>query len=137
MPYESADSYSVSETFLSGRQSRVGVTAEGASRWGTLRAIFEADFLGVGTTSNDNQSSSYNIRQRIALAEAETKNHWTFRRTRLVAGRREQGRYLDRGLEYRVAHHDRPELRCGPGVGAHGKRARDQELQESGVRGRA
>ena len=78
IPYESADSYSLSETFLSGRQSRVGVTAVGATRWGTLRAIFEADFLGVGTTSNDNQSSSYIFRQRIALAEAETKNHWAF-----------------------------------------------------------
>ena len=78
LPYEGADSYSMSEVFLTGRQSRIGVTAEGKARWGTMRAILEGDFLGVGTTSNDNQSSSYIYRQRIALAEAETNSHWTF-----------------------------------------------------------
>jgi hypothetical protein len=78
IPYESADSYSQSEMNLSGRQSRVGFIAEGKVGWGTLRATFEGDFLGVGTTSNDNQSTSYIFRQRIASAEAETNSHWTF-----------------------------------------------------------
>ncbi len=68
----------MSETYLSGRQSRVGFIAEGKANWGTMRAYFEGDFLGVGTTSNDNQSTSYLFRQRIALAEAETNSHWTF-----------------------------------------------------------
>jgi Sec-independent protein translocase protein TatA len=78
IPFEGADSYSMSETYLSGRQSRVGFIAEGKANWGTMRAYFEGDFLGVGTTSNDNQSTSYLFRQRIALAEAETNSHWTF-----------------------------------------------------------
>ena len=78
IPYESADSYSQSEMNISGRQSRVGFIAEGKVGWGTLRANLEGDFLGVGTTSNDNQSTSYIFRQRIASAEAETNNHWTF-----------------------------------------------------------
>ena len=77
IPYESADSYSMTEMALSGRQSRVGFIAEGKVSWGTLRANFEGDFLGVGTTSNDNQSTSYIFRQRIASAEAETNSHWT------------------------------------------------------------
>lgn len=78
IPYEHADSYAVSEMDLTGRQSRVGFIAEGKVSWGTLRAYFEGDFLGVGTTSNDNQSTSYIFRQRIASAEAELNNHWTF-----------------------------------------------------------
>ena len=78
LPYEHADSYGVSETMISGRQSRVGFISEGKVSWGTLRANFEGDFLGVGTTSNDNQSTSYIFRQRIASAEAETNSHWTF-----------------------------------------------------------
>jgi hypothetical protein len=77
LPYEHADAYTLSEMYISGRQSRIGVTFEGKVNWGTLRAILEGDFLGVGTTSNDNQSTSYLYRQRIALAEAETNNHWT------------------------------------------------------------
>jgi hypothetical protein len=42
-----------------------------------LRTFLEGDFLGVGTPSNDNQSTSYIFRQRIALAEAETNSRWT------------------------------------------------------------
>jgi len=78
IPYEHADSYSMSETMLTGRQSRLGVNFEGKVGWGTLRAYLEGDFLGVGTTSNDNQSTSYIFRQRIASTELETNNHWTF-----------------------------------------------------------
>jgi hypothetical protein len=78
IPYEHADAYSLSEMYISGRQSRVGFIAEGKAKWGAMRAYFEGDFLGVGTTSNDNQSTSYIFRQRIALAEAETNSHWTF-----------------------------------------------------------
>jgi hypothetical protein len=78
IPYEHADAYSLSETYLSGRQSRVGLIIEGKTSWGTLRAFLEGDFLGTGTTSNNNQSNSYLFRQRIALAEVETNSHWTF-----------------------------------------------------------
>ena len=78
IPYEHADAYSLSEFYYSGRQSRVGFSLEGKTSWGTLRAIVEGDFLGVGTTSNDNQSTSFLYRQRIALGEVETNSHWTF-----------------------------------------------------------
>jgi hypothetical protein len=78
IPYEHADAYSMSEMYISGRQSRVGLIFEGKTGWDTMRAYFESDFLGVGTTSNDNQSTSYIFRQRIALAEAETNSGWTF-----------------------------------------------------------
>ena len=78
IPYEQADAYSMSEMFISGRQSRLGLITEGKTGFGVLRARVEGDFLGTGTTSNDNQSTSYLFRQRIALGEVETNSHWTF-----------------------------------------------------------
>jgi hypothetical protein len=78
IPYEHADSYSLSETMLTGRQSRIGAIFEGKVPFGTIRSYLEGDFLGVGTTSNDNQSTSYLLRQRVVSAEAETNSRWTF-----------------------------------------------------------
>jgi len=75
LPYEHADAYSLSEFFGSARQSRVSLLAEGKVNWGTLRGYYEADWLGTGITSNNNQSNSYVLRQRVLWAQAETKNH--------------------------------------------------------------
>jgi Skp family chaperone for outer membrane proteins len=78
IPYEGADAYQLSEFFGSARQSRVTMMAEGKTSWGTLRGYYEADWLGTGITSNNNQSNSYVLRQRVIWAQAETNNHWAF-----------------------------------------------------------
>jgi hypothetical protein len=78
IPYESADAYSLSEFFGSGRQSRVSMMVEGKTGFGVLRGYYEADWLGTGITSNNNQSNSYVLRQRTIWAQAETKDHWAF-----------------------------------------------------------
>jgi hypothetical protein len=78
IPYEGADAYSLSEFFGSTRQSRLSLMAEGKTNWGTLRGYYEADFLGTGISSNNNQSNSYVLRQRVLWAQAETNNHWAF-----------------------------------------------------------
>ncbi|HEY1254628.1 MAG TPA: hypothetical protein VGF01_07605 [Terracidiphilus sp.] len=78
IPYEGADAYSLSEFYGSARQSRITLLGEGKTNWGTLRGYYEADFLGTGITSNNNQSNSYVLRQRILYAEAKTKTNWTF-----------------------------------------------------------
>ena len=52
--------------------------AEGKTGWGTLRGYYEADWLGTGITSNNNQSNSYVLRQRVIWGQAETNNHWAF-----------------------------------------------------------
>jgi len=75
IPYEGADAYSLSEFYGSARQSRITLLAEGKTNWGTLRGYYEADFLGTGITSNNNQSNSYVLRQRVLYAQAETNNH--------------------------------------------------------------
>jgi Skp family chaperone for outer membrane proteins len=78
IPYEHADAYSLSEFYGSARQSRVTLMAEGKTNWGTLRGYYEADWLGTGITSNNNQSNSYVLRQRVIWGQAETNNHWAF-----------------------------------------------------------
>jgi hypothetical protein len=78
IPYEGADAYSLSEFFGSARQSRATLMAEGKINWGTLRGYYEADWLGTGISSNNNQSNSYVLRQRVLWAQAETNSHWAF-----------------------------------------------------------
>ncbi len=78
LPYEHADAYTLSEFYGSARQSRVSLMAEGKVNWGTLRGYWEADWLGTGITSNNNQSNSYVLRQRVIWGQAETNNHWAF-----------------------------------------------------------
>jgi hypothetical protein len=78
LPYEGADAYSLGEFFGSARQSRIAMLAEGKTSWGTVRGYYEADFLGTGITSNNNQSNSYVLRQRVVWGQAETNNHWAF-----------------------------------------------------------
>ena len=78
IPYEGADAYALSEFYGSGRQSRLSMLVEGKAGTATLRGYYEADFLGTGITSNNNQSNSYVLRQRTLWAQAETANHWAF-----------------------------------------------------------
>ncbi|HEY1985039.1 MAG TPA: hypothetical protein VGG85_06505 [Terracidiphilus sp.] len=78
IPYEHADAYSLSEFYGDARQSRVTLMAEGKTNWGTLRGYYEADWLGTGISSNNNQSNSYVLRQRVLWGQAETNNHWAF-----------------------------------------------------------
>ena len=76
LPYENADAYKLSEFFGSARQSRLSLMAEGKTNWGTLRGYYESDFLGTGISSNNNQSNSYVLRQRVLWGQAETNNHF-------------------------------------------------------------
>ena len=78
LPYEHADAYSLSEFYGDARQSRVTLMAEGKVNWGTLRGYYEADWLGTGISSNNNQSNSYVLRERVLWGQAETNNHWAF-----------------------------------------------------------
>ncbi len=64
----------LSEFNASGRQSRISLLAEGKLTNATLRGYYEADFLSAGTTSNNNQSNSYTLRQRQLWAQAAFNN---------------------------------------------------------------
>jgi len=41
----------LSEFYGSGRQSRISLSADGKTSWGSLRGYYEADWLGTGITS--------------------------------------------------------------------------------------
>jgi len=117
IPYESADAYSLSEFYGSGRQSRVSMMAEGKTTWGAMRGYVEGDFLGTGITSNNNQSNSYVFRLDFR------------RRTDVVPGcRRQEGHLLAlRRYEHSADH--RPELRGGLRLDPPVRLPHGQELQ--------
>lgn len=68
----------LSEFFGSGRQSRIGLLAEGRLKSAKLTGFVEADFLSAGITSNNNQSNSYTLRQRQFWGQAAFDNGWSF-----------------------------------------------------------
>jgi hypothetical protein len=78
LPYEHADAYALSEFYGTARQSRVALMAEGKTDWGTLRGYYEADWLGTGVTSNNNESNSYVLRERVLWAQAALNSGWAF-----------------------------------------------------------
>jgi hypothetical protein len=73
-----ANAAHVSEFFGSGRQSRVGMLAEGKLSMAKLSGYVEADFLSAGVTSNNNQSNSYTLRQRQMWGQAALNNGVSF-----------------------------------------------------------
>ena len=78
IPFEGTNAANLSEWYSSARQSRVSLMATGKTDWGTLRGYVEGDFLGTGVTSNNNQSNSYVLRQRVVWAQAALNNGWAF-----------------------------------------------------------
>jgi len=64
IPFPSANEYQASELNFSARQSRVGALFEAKPNNIKLTGYVESDFLGSGTTSNNNQSNSYVLRIR-------------------------------------------------------------------------
>jgi hypothetical protein len=74
IPFPNAAEGHVSELNFSGRQSRLGGLFEGNAGNYKLSGYFEADFLGTGTSSNNNQSNSYVLRQRQIWGKAETQS---------------------------------------------------------------
>jgi multidrug efflux pump subunit AcrA (membrane-fusion protein) len=74
IPFNSATEYQSSEMNFSGRQSRIGALFEGNAGNFKLTGYDEMDFLGTGTTSNNNQSNSYVLRQRQIWGKVETKS---------------------------------------------------------------
>ena len=73
-PFPNAGNAHVSELNFSGRQSRIGGLFEGDAGPFKLSGYIEADFLSSGTTSNNNQSNSYTLRQRQFWGQAATKS---------------------------------------------------------------
>ena len=76
-PYPGAAQANTSEFNFSGRQSRIGALFQSNPGPFHFNAYVEADFLGSGITSNDNQSNSYVLRQRQIFGQAGTNSGFT------------------------------------------------------------
>jgi len=77
IPFPAANEGHVSELNFSGRQSRLGALFTGDAGNYKLSGYFEMDFLGTGTSSNNNQSNSYVMRQRQIWGQAALKSGFT------------------------------------------------------------
>lgn len=64
IPFPSATDGHMSELNFSGRQSRLSLLSTGGNDKVKLTGYYEVDWLSGGTTSNNNQSNSYTLRQR-------------------------------------------------------------------------
>jgi hypothetical protein len=73
-PFPGAAQAHTSELNFSGRQSRIGALFEGNTGPFKMTGYVEADFLGSGITSNDNQSNSYVLRQRQIWGQVATNS---------------------------------------------------------------
>ncbi len=78
IPYPGNDLSKVTENNFTARQSRVSLLAESKVGTAKLTGYWEADFLGTGVTSNNRQSNSYVLRQRILFGQAAFENGWSF-----------------------------------------------------------
>ncbi|MGP8226895.1 MAG: hypothetical protein ACLQGT_12175 [Terracidiphilus sp.] len=78
VPLQNADGAQMSEFFGSARQSRIAMKFTGKIASMAMTGYYEADFLSSGTTSNNNQSNSYSLRQRELWADAKTTGGWDF-----------------------------------------------------------
>jgi len=70
IPFPSANEGHVSELNFTGRQSRLSFLVEAPTGTVKLTGYYEMDWLGTGTSSNNNQSNSYVLRQRQIWGQA-------------------------------------------------------------------
>jgi TolA-binding protein len=74
IPYSGNALAKVNETDFTARQSRLSLLGEANVGSTKLTGYWEADFLGAGVTSNNRQSNSYVLRQRIIYGQAAFHN---------------------------------------------------------------
>jgi hypothetical protein len=77
IPFPSANEGHVSELNFTGRQSRLSALVQGNTGNFNLSGYYEMDWLGTGTSSNNNQSNSYVLRQRQIWGSVASKSGFT------------------------------------------------------------
>ncbi len=78
VPLMNSDAYQMSEFQGTGRQSRLAIKGTSKLPNWVFAGYYEADWLGTGITSNNNQSNSYVLRQRQMWADAKMNSGWDF-----------------------------------------------------------
>ena len=77
IPYNGNPLAKQDENIFSARGSRLSLLFDSKVGGTILKGYYEADFLGVGTTSNARQSNSYVLRQRQLWANVTAENGWS------------------------------------------------------------
>lgn len=78
LPFDGNSLSKLWENNFTGRQSRLSLLAEGKYDKVKLTGYWEADWLGTGVTSNNRQSNSYVLRQRVIYGQAKFDNGFSF-----------------------------------------------------------
>jgi hypothetical protein len=78
IPYSGNALAHINESDFTARQSRLSLLAEGKTGPAKLTGYYEMDFLGTGVTSNNRQSNSYVLRQRVLYGQAALDSGWIF-----------------------------------------------------------
>jgi hypothetical protein len=78
IPFNGNSLAKVSENIFSARQTRLTMLVDAKIAGNIVKGYVEADFLGVGTTSNPRQTNSYVFRQRQLWAQVITESGWSF-----------------------------------------------------------
>lgn len=99
IPLEHSDAAEISEFSGSGRQSRLALKATGKLHGMELTGYYEMDWLGTGSTSNNNQSNSYVARQRQLWARAALASGWSFTGGQMWSLVTETARGMENGTE--------------------------------------
>jgi hypothetical protein len=77
IPFPGNSLSKVFENNFTSRQSRISLLGETKVGSAKVTGYYEADFLGTGVTSNNRQSNSYVLRQRIIYGQAAFDNGWS------------------------------------------------------------
>jgi hypothetical protein len=99
IPLANSNAAQLSEFYGTGRQSRIALKAIGKIPSMTMTGYYEADWLGTGITSNNNQSNSYVFRQRQIWAQAKLNSGWQFTGGQMWTLATETTHGLDNGTE--------------------------------------
>jgi hypothetical protein len=99
IPLANSNAAQLSEFYGTGRQSRIALKAIGKIPSMTMTGYYEADWLGTGITSNNNQSNSYVFRQRQLWAQAALNSGWQFTGGQMWTLATETTHGLDNGTE--------------------------------------
>ena len=76
IPYPGNALDHISESNFTARQSRLSLLGESKVGAVKLTGYWEGDFLGTGVTSNNRQSNSYVLRQRVLFGQAAFDSGW-------------------------------------------------------------
>src|SRR5579863_7336360 len=99
VPLPGTSGSNVSEFNATGRQSRISMLAEGKLDNVKIGSYYEGDFLGGGSTSNNNESNSYVFRQRQFWGQAKFDSGLTITAGQMWSLVTETGHAMDNRTE--------------------------------------